>query len=98
MTERAVSEERADVLAYLARKRENAETMAAKSAEFTDQGRWTARQIAILMQDIEAGLHVGEVETAALRQAELERDGPPVPAQGAWPYRDHRDCSQTGDG
>ena len=86
------------MLAYLARKRENAETMAAKSAEFADQGSWTARQIAILMQDIETGLHVGEVEAAALRQAELDRDGPPVPAQGKWPYRDHRDCSEMPDG
>ena len=94
------------MLAYLARKRENAETMAVKSAEFADQGRWTARQIAILMQDIETGLHVGEVETAALRSfdklrmsgVELECDGPPEPAQGTWPYRDHRDCSEMPDG
>lgn len=57
--------EREDVLAYLARKRANAETMAERSAEFAEQGRWTARQIEILEDDIRNGFHVGEVDVAA---------------------------------
>lgn len=49
----------ADVLAYLARKRANAETMAARSPEFADEARWTIRQIDIIGDDLRAGLHVG---------------------------------------
>lgn len=63
MTDRET--ERADVLAYLARKRANAETMVKKSAEFADQGRWTARQIMVLEDDIRTGLHVGDAAMAA---------------------------------
>lgn len=54
-----------DVLAYLARKRANAETMARKSPEFADQARWTMRQIDVFAGDLKAGLHVGEAAKAA---------------------------------
>lgn len=53
--------ERADVLAYLARKRANAETLRKQSPEFEEQARWVSRWTAILEDDIRGGLHLGEV-------------------------------------
>lgn len=50
--------ERGDVLAYLARKRVNAETMAARSPEFADEARWTIRQLDVIRDDLRAGLHI----------------------------------------
>ena len=52
----------ADVLAYLARKRANAERMARRLPEFSDEARWTVRQIDIFSQDLRAGLHQGEAQ------------------------------------
>lgn len=61
-------DERQDVLAYLARKRANALTMAQRSPEFAEEGRSIARQLEILSDDIRAGLHVGEALLAAERE------------------------------
>lgn len=61
----------ADVLAYLTRKRANAQTMLDRSPEFQDEARWTIRQFDIIADDIRAGLHRGE---AAL-QADLAAMG-----------------------
>lgn len=60
------SPELADVLAYLARKRANAERVAAKSPEHADYARWTIRQIDIFAGDLRAGLHQGEAAIAAV--------------------------------
>lgn len=61
---RSAETERADVIAYLERKRANAETMAQRSPEFADEGRWSARQIGVLIDDLRAGLHEGLTEPA----------------------------------
>lgn len=50
----------ADVLAYLARKRGNAETMLNRCPEFEAEARWTIRQIDIFSDDLRAGLHQDE--------------------------------------
>lgn len=55
--------ERADTLAYLRRRLANAETMAKRSAEFGEYGRERARQIEVIIGDIENGLHVDEAAT-----------------------------------
>lgn len=55
-----------DVLAYLSRKRRNAERMAVRRPEFEDEARWTVRHLNILTSDLRAGLHLGE--------ARVERD------------------------
>lgn len=56
--------ERGDVLAYLERKLANSRTVERRSAEFAEQGRWTARLLEVLADDIRAGLHVGEAAVA----------------------------------
>lgn len=61
--------EREDVLAYLARKRRNAEILAGRLPEFEEQARRAVRQFAVLEDDIRAGLHVGEVLATADRGA-----------------------------
>jgi len=50
----------ADVLAYLARKRANALRMERRLPEFSEEARWTVRQIDIFTDDLRAGLHLGE--------------------------------------
>lgn len=52
----------ADVLAYLARKRANAQRMERRLPEFADEARWTVRQIDIFTDDLRAGLHLGEAQ------------------------------------
>lgn len=64
MTDRKGSEERADVLAYLRRRLANCETMAKRSHEFGEQGRDRARQLEVMIDDIEGGLHVSETVVA----------------------------------
>lgn len=54
-----------DVLAYLSRKRANAETMLERSPEFEAEARWTIRQIDIFASDLRAGLHEGEAQLHA---------------------------------
>lgn len=49
--------ERADVLAYLARKRANAQLLAARSPDFADQAAWIVRQINVFSDDLRGGLH-----------------------------------------
>ena len=66
------TEERRDVLAFLARKRANALTIAARSPDFADEARWIVRQIEILSDDIRAGLHLGEALLEAERRANEE--------------------------
>lgn len=61
----AVRAERADVLAFLARKAVNAERIAAKSAEHGDDARSQARALRVAIDDLTAGLHEGETEIAA---------------------------------
>lgn len=60
-----------DVLAYLARKRTNAQTMLKRSPEFEAEALWSIRQIDIISDDLRAGLHHGEAEL----QAEAEGAG-----------------------
>lgn len=64
--------ERADVVAYLARRRANAVTMAENfrgDSEGLDLAKDRARQLDIVLQEISTGLHEGEAEVA-LRQAQ----------------------------
>lgn len=62
---RQAQDERDDVLAYLVRKRRNAETMKARSADFADQATWMIQQINVIEQDLRTGLHIGEAGLAA---------------------------------
>ena len=56
--------ERADLLAYFARKRANAFLVAKRSPDFAERAEWIARQITVFEQDLAAGLHIGDAETA----------------------------------
>lgn len=57
--------ERADVLAYIERRRRAAKTMRANSVEFADEARVAIRQLDVMLQDISHGLHEGEAQVAA---------------------------------
>ena len=57
--------ERADVIAYLARRRDNAQRVAGNSSPSPatrEEARVIVRQMELLMQDLRTGLHVGERE------------------------------------
>jgi hypothetical protein len=72
---RSAEQERADVLAYLSRRRANAETMAENACGFAEQGRDRARQIEIIESDIDQGLHEGaaELESDIIARIEAAR-------------------------
>lgn len=69
------AEELVDVLAYLERKRDNALTMAANSHEFADLARDRARQLGIVIDELRAGLHIGEAEVAEARRMTRQLEG-----------------------
>lgn len=81
--------ERADVLAYLARKKANAQLIAKRTAEFADEARWIARQLDVLTDDIRGGLHEGAAFTAAVLA-----EGP-VAAVDPYPFLDHLTAEQA---
>jgi hypothetical protein len=56
--------ERADTLAYLARRSANATLMARQKPALDEYAADRRRQLEIVINDIEAGLHVGEVHVA----------------------------------
>jgi len=70
--------ERDDVIAYLARRKANAEAIAATKGlddETVDQARDRARQLAVVIGDIETGLHVGAAGVAAAQAAKAKEQG-----------------------
>lgn len=52
----------ADVLAYLARRRANAETVAKRMSESEPFARDRVRQLDVIIEEIRAGLHRGEAD------------------------------------
>ncbi|WP_288413811.1 hypothetical protein [uncultured Novosphingobium sp.] len=62
----------ADVLAYLSRKRANAQQMAGRLPEFQEEARWTVRQIDIFTDDLRSGLHLGEARLRTGRRKDKE--------------------------
>lgn len=58
-------DERADFVAYLEQRRDNCETMAAKSREFGPAARVMRRQLDVIIGDIRAGMHVGSAGVRA---------------------------------
>lgn len=80
---RKAATERADVLALLARRRRNCETIARHEPGFADDARVQMRQIDIVADEIAAGLHEGE--------AEMWRESRPdtVAASDPYPFGDH---------
>lgn len=81
--------ERADVLAFLARKRANAELIATRTPEFADGARQTIRELDILHDHIAGGLHEGAAFTTAVL-AEPEARA----AKGLYPFREHRSLAE----
>ena len=77
--------ERADAIAYLERKRANAERMVARSPEFEDELRWIVRQLTVVIDDMRAGLHEGESVVGVAATA----------ASAAYPFVDHRTVAQA---
>lgn len=62
--------ERADVLAYLARRRANAATMAENSPEFAEDARARIRELDLIEGDVRAGLHEGAAAVADALEGE----------------------------
>lgn len=55
--------ERADVLALLKRRRANCELLVARGgAEWDEMAKDRARQLGVIIEEIEAGRHLGEAE------------------------------------
>lgn len=72
MNPRRPIDERADLVADLRRKRANAATMASRNPEFAEQARDRGRQLDVMIEEIEAGLHVGAAAVEAqLGQSQL---------------------------
>lgn len=68
--------ERADLLAYLERRKANCLLVAAKSPEFADAAKVQARQLSILIDEIRGGLHECGAEVAqALAMVSAEQEG-----------------------
>lgn len=61
---RTAEEERADVLAYLARKAANARTIAARSVEQREAAERDIRCIQVIAGDLLTRMHEGEAEMA----------------------------------
>ena len=59
------SAELADVIAYLAQRRDNAERVARHTPEFGDWARDRTRQLEIVIDDLRAGMHLGSAEVRA---------------------------------
>lgn len=57
--------ERADILAYLCRRRRNAALVAARSPEFAEWAADRRRQLDVMIEEIKAGLHLGCAATEA---------------------------------
>lgn len=73
--EAGMARERGDILAYLRRRQMNALTMAENAkgdSEAQDLATDRARQMGIIIQEIETGLHAGEAEVAAARATAQE--------------------------
>ena len=66
------SGERADVIAYLEQRRGNAALMAKKSPEFAEVARERDRQLGVIIEELQAGMHDG---AAIARAALLAGDG-----------------------
>ncbi|MBX7496785.1 hypothetical protein K3172_13040 [Qipengyuania sp. 6B39] len=73
---RSAEEERADLLAYMKRRRANCVLVAAKSPEFADDAKVLTRQLDILIDEVGGGLHEGEAEVAATRAVACSEDYP----------------------
>ena len=58
-------EERADVLALLRRRQANAATVLGTGGEFAELAADRARQLAIVIEEIEGGKHLGEADEVA---------------------------------
>ena len=63
--------ERADVLAYLDARVAAAETMAARSAEFTGVARERRRQLLVIRDEVAAGFHAGAARVARFLEGEM---------------------------
>lgn len=69
------SAEALDFIAYLERRRENFETMAATKYGFADDASVMLRQFTVIMDDVRAGLHHGEADVRAqILAARAERE------------------------
>lgn len=77
--------ERADVLAYLARRHANCALVARRGGEFAEGAGIQMRQLSILIDEVRAGMHEGEAEAAALR---------PSACTGPYPFKDHRSLAE----
>ena len=83
---RKATTERSDVLAYMARRRANCALVAERCPEFADDARVQQRQLTILIDEIEGGLHEGEAEIARDRA---------VACTDPYPFVDHRSMAEA---
>lgn len=84
----------ADVLAYLARRRENAALVATRLPALEPFAEDRRRQLEVMIDELGAGLHGGAAQAAA----DLAELGPPRAATGHYPFRDHRNFAEVWDG
>lgn len=60
-----LSPEAADFVAYLEQRMENADTMIGQYPEFAEHAADRKRQLAVIRDDVKAGLHLGAREVRA---------------------------------
>ena len=81
----------ADVLAYLARRRDNAALVATRLPALEPFAEDRRRQLEVMIDEFGAGLHGGAAQAAA----DLAELGPPRAATGHYPFRDHRNLAEV---
>lgn len=95
--------ERLDVLAYLVRRRDNAARVVAQMPGMALLVADRRRQLEVMIDEIEAGLHEGlaavlaELAATSCSSAAFS-SGPARAAEGSYPFTDHRsvaDCFET---
>lgn len=93
-----------DVLAYLARRRDNAALVAAQMPELEPLAADRRRQLEVMIDEIAGGLHEGlaavlaDLARASSCSSAAFSSGPARAAVGSYPFTDHRsvaDCFET---